>query len=721
MPASATAPGAPWPRPSRPEAEVLPRLRPDLRLHRAPRQAGGAPAWTLEDPLRGQYVRIGWTEMEMLSRWSLGHPEAIAAAIGRDTTLAPSAADVRDFATALGRLHLLVPAGRREVDQMWHQAQERRLGWARWLLRNYLFVRLPLVRPDRLLTRTLPLVRPLGSRAFLLATLVAAVVGLVLAAHQWDTFRHTFLHFFTLEGAAVAALTLALTKVAHELGHAYACKAQGLRVPTMGVAFLVLWPVLYTDTTAAWTLTRRRKRLLIGGAGMMTELAIAAWATLAWSFLPDGMLHSAAFLLATTTWIMTLAVNLSPLMRFDGYFLLSDLLDMPNLQHRAFALTRWRLRETLFGLGDPPPERFAPWLQRTLIVYAVATWVYRFFLFLGIALLVYHYAFKLLGLLLFAVEIGSFILAPILREGRVWWSRREAYTMNRHTILTGLTILGALAAAVLPWRTSIAVPGLLRAAEETVMVMPVGGQVRDIFVEPGDRVTAGQSLFRLEAPDDRHALAQIEREMAGLRAQSRFQVRQEDDAARQHIARQALDVALRRRDALARQVAALDITAPFDGRVADMAAPLAEGSWHPEGDWLATLTGTAAETVEAYVGERDRARLTVGDAGWFLPEDIGAPRRPLRIVAVAETATRDLGSVPELASPHGGPLAAHDTEQGPPVPEDALYRVLLAPVSPGPAPARVLRGWVTLEAAPESPLGRLWSTAVAVIIRESAF
>lgn len=113
----------------------------------------------------------------------------------------------------------------------------------------------------------------------------------------------------------------------------------------MGVAFLVMMPMFYTDTSGSWKLTLKRQRITIGVAGMLTELALAAWATLACSFLPDGMLRSAAFMLATTTWIMTLAVNLSPLMRFDGYFLLSDTLQVPNLQQRGFAMGRWQLRE----------------------------------------------------------------------------------------------------------------------------------------------------------------------------------------------------------------------------------------------------------------------------------------------------------------------------------------------------------------------------------------
>lgn len=121
---------------------------------------------------------------------------------------------------------------------------------------------------------------------------------------------------------------------------------------------------------------------------------------------------------------MTLAINLNPFMRFDGYYLLSDWLEVENLQDRAFARGKWWLREKLFGLGDPPPEPFGEPLGKGLLVYAFGTWIYRFFLFLGIAVLVYAYFFKVLGIFLFLVEILWFIGLPIWRELQAWWKRK---------------------------------------------------------------------------------------------------------------------------------------------------------------------------------------------------------------------------------------------------------------------------------------------------------
>ena len=143
---------------------------------------------------------------------------------------------------------------------------------------------------------------------------------------NWDVFQSTFIYFFSTEGLFLFLLAVFLAKIVHELGHAYTAKLYGLRVPTMGIAFLVLWPVLYTDTSDAWKLPNRRQRLSIAAAGMLAEIGLAGIATLLWSFLPDGPIRSALFMVATTTWIITLLINSNPFLRFDVYFFLSDFL-----------------------------------------------------------------------------------------------------------------------------------------------------------------------------------------------------------------------------------------------------------------------------------------------------------------------------------------------------------------------------------------------------------
>ncbi|QLF94361.1 HlyD family efflux transporter periplasmic adaptor subunit [Pseudomonas sp. ABC1] len=708
--------------PGQPRQQPLPALRQTLRLHPGPQAHDGSPSWTLEDSARGRFYRIGWAEAEILARWELGTPAAVAQAISQETTLELDSEDVSGFVTFLSNMQLIEVSGDAALADLRRRSTAgKKSGWGSWLLSNYLSIRIPLLRPDAFLSRTYPRVAPLFSRGFALATLCAALLGLFLAARQWDSFVHTFLHFFSLEGAALAAITLSLTKVLHEFGHAYTCKRYGCRVPTMGVAFLVLWPVLYTDASGAWRLTRRRQRLAIGAAGMGVELCLAAWATLAWSFLPDGMLRSAAFMLASTTWILTLAVNLNPLMRFDGYFLFSDLIDVPNLQERAFELARWHMRETLFGFGDERPEYFEPWRHRVMLGYAFATWIYRFFLFLGIALLVYHFAFKLLGLFLFAVEIVHFILRPIWNELRHWHSRRKDYRMNRNTLITFGLLAGALLLAVLPWRSRIEAPALLRAEQQAILLAPAGARLTSIEAGAGQHVHAGQLLFDLHSPDLTHELASLEREIDLLRKQGSFQVRGSDDSSRQAVAREELRVALSRRAAVGERIVQLQVRAPFDGTLADLAQPLEPGEWLPAGEWLGTVTGHASELVEAFVGESDRERLLAGAEAWFIPEDPGRPRRRLVLEAIGQTAVRKLTSAPELASVYQGGIATQLDNERVPVPEQALYRVLLRPLDEQPAPPQALRGTASIEGEARSPLLQAGQRVLALLIRESAF
>lgn len=207
------------------------------------------------------------------------------------------------------------------------------------------------------------------------------VLGLYLVSRDWVRYTHAFPHLFSLQGMAVFGMSLVIAKFIHELGHAFMAKRAGCRVQSMGVAFIVLFPLFYTDVSDAWKLKNRRSRLLIGAGGILAEVLLAVFALLVWTLLPDGPLRTAAFMLSSATWITTLVVNLNPLMRFDGYFLLSDFWRVENLQERAYALCRWRLREALFGYAHPAPHTWSPSMQRKLLIWGYASWIWRFFLF----------------------------------------------------------------------------------------------------------------------------------------------------------------------------------------------------------------------------------------------------------------------------------------------------------------------------------------------------
>jgi len=692
-------------------------LRPSLRLHPAG-QEHGTPRWTLEDPLRHRFYRLGQAEVEMLHHWPLGAPERVAEAVNARTTLSVSAEQVARFARFLGDQQLVEGSGGAD-NQRLEQLGTRRQSTGKWLLHHYLFIRVPLVRPDRWLERHLPQAAPFFSRFFAFATLLAGLLGLVLALRQWADFRHTLLYFFTLPGATLFALALVVVKLIHELAHAFTCKRYGVRVPTMGVALLLLWPVLYTDTSGAWRLGRRQ-RLGIGAAGVIAELALAAWATLAWSFLPEGPLKSVAFVLATTTWLTSLAVNLNPFMRFDGYFLLSDLLGVDNLQPRAFALARWRLREALFGFDEAPPEHFPRGQARLLCLYALATWCYRLVVFFAIALLVYHFAFKLLGIALFAVEIGMLLVRPVAMELREWWRRRQRWRLNRRSLTTAAALVLLLALVLIPWRNDVAAPALLMAERQSELYMPLDARVAELDVAAGARVVEGERLIRLEAPLLAQEQQRLNARIDNLEHQLRGLALDDERAATLPVVRESLAGAQARAAEISRQLERLEIRAPHAGVVAELTTPLAAGEWLAEGSWLGTVTGGGTQ-IMALVPERELRRVTTGDTARFTPASLSRDRLRLVLSTIDTGAVQTLADAAELAAPYGGPIAARLNERGVATPLGAYYRVWLTPAEPLPLPDQRLKGTVMIAGQRQSLLARGWEQLLTVLIREASF
>jgi putative peptide zinc metalloprotease protein len=708
--------------------QLLPPLREDIRLMPGPPQRDGAPSWTLYDPALHRYLRVGRLEFEILCHWGLRRPEAIAAAVAANTTFAASPADVLEVLRFADRASLLLPTGPQATRRLAGQMAAHRLSAAQWLLKNYLFLRVRLVDPDRFLAAALPLLRWIYSGRCLAVLGACAALGFFLIGQQWDSYTHSFLHLFSLQGAAEIGVALACAKAVHELGHGLTAKRFGCRVPGMGVALLVLWPMLWTDCTDAWRLVDRRQRLLIDAAGMLAEIVLAVAASLLWSVLPDGPARSAAFLLSGSTWLITIAVNVNPLMRFDGYYLFGDWLGEPNLQERAFALARWRLRELLFGLRDAPPETLPAGRARTLTIYAVACWIYRFTLFTGIALLVYHLTFKLLGVFLMSVELGWFIARPILAELCVW--RRRVPTAGRtwRTAVTALAALALVAVLATPWGGSVGAPALLRAARQTPLFTAEGGRLVSVTGNAAT-VAAGQPLFVLESPDVVHQLAAASAELAGLRARLAGLAFDPEAADDLPVAVGELAGAVARLRSADAQAALLTLHAPYAGTLVDVPRDLQPGVWLPRRERLGMLIDPASQAVEADVDEADVGRVHPGAAATFRPEN-GDPPVALVVRSVSPGAMATLDA-PELASLQGGGVAVRQEKDGRLVPEAAVYRVMLDVVkqdvamgdeaaAPGAhAPAVLRRGWVTIDGDRTSMLARLWRRAAAVVMREA--
>jgi putative peptide zinc metalloprotease protein len=694
---------------------VLPPPREELALFPGPPDLNGWPSWTLHDPVRNRFFRLGWPVFEILARWDLGQPDAIAEAVSEQTTLSVDARDVGDVLRFLTINQLLRPRTTTAVASLVARAKAERQTISQWLLHHYLFLRIPLLRPDRFLARTRPMVRWAFSPAFFWATLIALAAGLFLVHRQWDSFSATLMDLMTPAGLVGYGTALAGAKVVHELAHAYTARRLGCRVPTMGIAFLVLVPMLYTDVNESWKLPRRRDRLAVGAAGVLAELAIAAWSTALWAFLPEGPLRQAAFMLCTTTWVSSLLINLSPCMRFDGYFLLMDTLDMPNLHGRSFAAARWWLREVLFALHEPQPEAFSPRATRRLVAFAFAVWAYRLSLFLGIAVLVYHFFIKIVGAGLFVVEMGWFVVMPITMELAEWRRRKTEVLASRRTLCSAGLAAVLLLLAVVPWHSRVSAPALLKAPKTAGLYAVTGARLTQFLIHNGQSVTAGQTLLVLEQPDFNDQQVSIASHIASLTYQLAATGFDAGFREQSGVLRRELEASRAESNGIRTQRERLVITAPFDGTVTDVLPDLHPGDWISPHDRLATVKAvTGTDVVEAYVDEDNLVRITEGDNARFVA-DTGAPGfLPCRVVGIDRSPVRLLAE-PELAKPYGGEIAVRGKDADL-VPDGAVYRVHLAAGTDA-VPAQ-LRGHVRIEGQAESLMMRSARAVIAVVLRE---
>lgn len=714
------------------QAGKWPSLREELDLIAGPRLGDGQPTWTLHDPTRNQFFRVDWPTFEILQRWSYGDPAAIAQSVTDSTPLSLTVNDVVAVVEFLSNNQLLKPEPLGAAPKFAEMLHKRQGDFWKWLLHNYLFIRLPLVRPDDWLGRWLPSAAFFFTRTFFWLTLAALCLGLLGVGRQWDVFTTMLVDSFNLEGLLSYGVALIGVKILHELGHAFTAKRYGCRVPAMGVAFVVMWPMAYTDTNEVWRLTDNRQRLAVAVAGISTELIIAAWATLAWVLLPDGPWRGGAFILATTTWVATLAINASPFLRFDGYYILSDLLDMPNLHERCFALARWWLREVLFRLGEPVPEHVNAARRRAMIAFAFVTWLYRLVVFVGIAVLVYSYFFKALGLFLFLVEIAWFVMLPLNAEVKAWTQRREAIAQSGRARTSTLILVLLTASLFVPWPGKIEASAILRPAEFWAFFAPEGVRLDALPFGNGDTVKQGDVVVRMSVPDLESKGRVAEAKLSQAEAVATASVFDDDNRRKLLVNRELAATAQAQLASVNTEAERYTPSAPFDGVVRNMDPDLKPGQWLSRREPIGLVVHDETQrVVETWLDEEAVQRVSVGASASFIDDAGLGPVLRLKVMSI----DRDISPVlprGELSAQAGGHLLVRESKKQL-IPERASYRVVLSLVDPpvaraqpllrsGEAPPQAFefarRGRLLLDASGQAPAWPYLKRFISVLIRE---
>ena len=646
------------------QPQALPKLRSELDLIKGAPAVTGEATWLIQDPLQNRFIQIDQPTYEVFSLWTdCSTAMELLAQVRARGNVDIDADDITTLIEFAVRNKLVDQTESGSWKAHLQEQNARLRSPLEWAAHNYIFFRIPLWQPQTFLNKTLPIARLFGTRKFHLALVLMATLGLYLTSRQWEAFATTFQHVFTWEGAGLVGIALIFVKIAHEMGHAYSAAHYGCRVPSMGISFMLMAPLLYTDVTDAWRLTDRRQRLMIAAAGILVELGIAAIALFAWAFMPDGPIRSVTFILAVVSFATSLLVNLNPLMRFDGYYLLSDWLGIENLQPRSFEMARWNLREWLFGFGIPCPEQLSRRHHRIMIAYGWAVWIYRLALFIGIALIVYHFFFKVLGIALFLFEIIYFIARPIWSELKIWYQLRASIRTSRRTRLTVAALAGIILIGCIPWSSRVEIPAVLEPRNLANVYPAKPARIAAIHVRHGQTVAAGDPLVTFVSPDIEKNIALATTKLRLLRMQH---ARRVADAADREatLELESTIVSLNAQiQGLKKEQDEFVSRAPISGKVVEFNSDFHVGRWVAATHMIAIIASPKKLVVRGYVSESDLWRIKSGSHGKFVPEAI---QRPTIDVVVEDLSVGGSPSIDiqDLSSAHGGRIAVQAEQSG---------------------------------------------------------
>ena len=386
--------------------------------------------------------------------------------------------------------------------------KERRERWLQHLS-GVLFIRFPGVDPEPLLRRCLPLIRLVLSPLGVGAALTIALIALFVAVTQWHRFvaefpqMHQWLRFDSL---IILAASIGLTKVLHEIGHAAACKRFGGECHQIGPMLLVFTPALYCDTSDSWMLPNRFQRAAVGVAGIVTEVFLAALATLVWASTGAGLVHYVAMNVMLVCSVSTLVFNANPLLRYDGYYVLADLCDVPNLAERARQELSGLSSRWLLGVDEPHERSLTSWGRFWLLAYGLAAALYRWMLTLVIlwlvSLMLRPYGLESVGRLLCLFAVGGLLFALLRRPLEFLRNpaRRRLIKMKRTSLAGGGLLLLVLLACI-PLPSSVIANARITPRTEVPIYVVTSGQVESVSARAGQRVSAGDEIVRLANPD----------------------------------------------------------------------------------------------------------------------------------------------------------------------------------------------------------------------------
>ncbi len=654
--------------------DARPRISPHARVIR--QRYGPTITYIVEDPAGGHYYRLSESAYFFLGlldgRTTVDEAwEACCAQLGDG---APSQRECLNLLAQLQLFGLLVGDQPIASDMIEHRIEQARSQRFQKRTGRFVFPSIPLVNPEPLLERTSAVWRLVFSRWGLAVWIVTVLLAIGLVIPRTSDFASELNGILDVRNLVFLSMLFLLIRAVHEFGHAAACKAMGGRCTEIGVILIAMvLPLPYCDASSAWRFPELWRRVLVSGAGMLVEFFLAALAAIVWVVTDPHdaqVLHAVAFNAMVLSSITTLVFNLNPLLRYDGYYILSDVLGIPNLAQRSRSLWQFILERYLLGVrrNTPPPvrDRAEFW---TMLVYGLLAPPYRIFIALTILVIVAtHYL--TLGLVLALVMGLIWFLWPVLRglgylatSPRLIGRRLRAFAIAASGVAMLVVLLG-----LVPFPASGYAHGKIEPVRSITLRAAEEGFIKSVRVRPGDEIAPGDLVVEMENPELEQDLtlarlaleqARIERDIAAQGPPALLAIADE----RLRVARAALHHAEDR-------VARLRITSPIGGR---LVAPSGAGIDLENLEGRFVRRGTALARVAALDQLRVRAQMSDRQYAYVFhdPDDIppalvrvrgrAGEVTPARVSALAGAGFRRLEDE-ALSTRAAGPIAPDPTD-----------------------------------------------------------
>jgi len=597
-------------------------LRKDLHIFQGIKDVKGNNTWVIFDPVADKYFRISEKEYIIVNQFYKN--SALDEILERVKILDPdiNKTHVLKVISFLRNSNLLQVSYKVTEHQLLKMRFLKQKTLPSKLMSSYLFFRIPLWNPDDFLNRTVDYIKIIFNKWMLLLFFIISICGYVSVVVHWQKFASTIISTLNYSGLIKYGITIIILKLFHEFAHAYSAKILGIRVRKFGIGFIIFFPRFYTDITDSWRLKSRRQRMLIDAAGIIIELLLGGVAALVWLNSGPGAVNTIAYFVFAVSIINTVLVNGNPFIRYDGYYLLMDFLNIDNLQRQGSAEIKKVVRRYFFGLYESVASAVTGGRKYFLIVYGISSFIYRIFLYTGIILIVYVKFTKAVGVVLVILEIYVLIIKPISMEIRqIMLIKNKIKKKNFIITSTFFIIIIIILFAPLPWIVTF--PCIVDSDKTNVIYIKQAGFIDELLNKNNKLVKNNELLFIQKNPFleqisvEKQLRLQINKvELDQLR--SRVINKQSENGLIQKILNLENDL-----NENLRKLDLLNVKSPIGGIFVLFDWHLKNGKWVEHGEVIGEVYSTDEIVISAFVKEENINKVSIGDrVKFYIHKDI---------------------------------------------------------------------------------------------------